>query len=74
MPIPNYIAKAVTKVSMNGQEGETTVVFSDYKKTDFGPVMPYTQQLTLPQISLTIMTKKIEMSKTIDLTIFDMPK
>lgn len=41
---------------------------------DFGLVMPYTQQLTLSQILLTITTKKTEVNKTIDPTIFDMPK
>lgn len=69
-----YINKAISKVTVSGQDAETTATFSDYKKTDFGYVMAYSQQLVLPQITLNITHKKIEINKTIDPTIFDMPK
>lgn len=68
------INKAVSKVSMGGQEIETTAAFSDYKKTDAGYTLAYTQQVILPQVTLNITNKKVEMNKDIDPAIFEMPK
>jgi len=68
------IDKAVNKLSVNGQEFETTAIFTDYKKTDAGLVMPYSQQVVLPQITLSITNKKIEVNKDIDPAIFEKPK
>jgi hypothetical protein len=68
------INKAVNKLSMGGQDIETTAVFSDYKKTDAGNMMPYTQQIILPQVTLNISNKKIEINKEVDPAIFEMPK
>jgi outer membrane lipoprotein-sorting protein len=73
-PTTYYILKTTGKVNANGQETETIVAFSDYRKTDFGNVEPFGQQITLPQITLNITTKKIEINKDIDPKIFDMPK
>jgi hypothetical protein len=68
------IDKAVNRFSVNGQELETTAVFSDYKKTDAGLVLPYSQQVILPQITLNISNKKIEVNKDMDPAIFEKPK
>jgi hypothetical protein len=68
------IDKQVSKATVNGQESESTVGFSDYRKTDFGFVMPYAQTLDLPQISLNIVNKKITVNAPIDPAMFDMPK
>jgi hypothetical protein len=68
------IDKEVDNATTNGQEVESTRSFSDYKKTDFGYVMAYTQTLELPQITLTITTKKVTVNGTIDPAIFAMPK
>ena len=68
------ISKAVTKVTAEGQEVETTIVYSDYKKLDNGYVLSYSQQITLPQITLNLTQKKVELNKTIDPAIFEMPK
>jgi hypothetical protein len=74
-PTTYYISKAVTQVNMEGQDAETTIVFSDYKKTDYGFVYPMTLQLTVPQgFTLGITIKKVEINKDIDPQIFDMPK
>ncbi len=70
----SYIVKLVTSMSMGGQQTETTIEFSNYKKTDFGFVYPYSQQLTLPQVTLNITHSKVEVNKPIDPSIFDMPK
>jgi hypothetical protein len=68
------ISKAVTRVTVEGQEVETTIVYSDYKKLDNGYVLSYSQQITLPQITLTMTQKKVDLNKTIDPAIFEMPK
>ena len=66
--------KLVSHVSVGGQDGETTITFSDYRKTDAGLVYPYAETLDLPQYSLAIAIKKITINPTVDPTIFDMPK
>jgi len=68
------IDKAVNKVNMGGQEIETTAVFSDYKKTDAGYTVAYSQQVILPQVTLNITNKKVEVNKDLDPAIFEMPK
>jgi hypothetical protein len=73
-PDTYFIMKTVGKVNANGQETETTIAFSDYKKTEYGNMMPYSQQIILTQMTLTITNKKIEVNKEIDPKIFDMPK
>jgi hypothetical protein len=69
-----HINKAVSKFSAGGQDIESTASFSDYKKTDFGYTMAFTQKVELPQITLNITNKKVEVNKTIDPAIFEMPK
>jgi len=74
-PTTYYALKAVTIINANGQQAETSIVFSNYQKTDFGYVISMVQQLNLPQgISLTITNKKVEINKEIDPKIFEMPK
>jgi outer membrane lipoprotein-sorting protein len=74
-PNTYYVVKAVTSSNTPGQEGETTITFSNYQKTDFGYVFPMGQQITLPQgISLNITHKKVEVNKDIDPKVFEMPK
>ncbi|MDP4148022.1 MAG: hypothetical protein Q8927_06130 [Bacteroidota bacterium] len=66
-----YLVKTVAEVP--GQ-GESTTTFSDHKKTDYGLVVPYTAEISNPQFQLVITQKKVEVNKTIDPAIFDMPK
>jgi hypothetical protein len=68
------IDKMVNTVNANGQDLEVTTAFRDYKKTDIGFVMAYTQEITYPQYSITISHTKVEFNKPIDPAIFDMPK
>lgn len=68
------IDKTISTASVQGQDMETTVVFSDYRKLDGGYMMNYAQQVTLPMYSLNITHKKVEVNKPIDPSIFDMPK
>ena len=68
------IDMVVAKLSQGGQEAETTVHFSDYRKTDNGPVMAFTQSRELPQFTLTVNIKKVDVNKDIDPAMFEMPK
>lgn len=67
-----YLVRMLTPIP--GQDGEVTVNLSDYKKVDGGFTMPYAQQIVLPQITISMTTKKIEINKPVDPAIFDMPK
>ena len=68
------IDKTVNSLSVNGQDIEITTAFSDYKKTDVGYLMPFKQDVTYPQFTLAITHNKVEVNKTIDPAIFEMPK
>jgi hypothetical protein len=70
----NLTDKVVSHTSMGGQDGETTISFSDYRKTDGGLLYPYATTVETPQITLAITIKKITVNPTVDPTIFDMPK
>ena len=69
-----YILKEVKKMNAGGQDIEIATVNSDYRKTTDGFVMPFSQELTLPGLTLTINNKKIEVNKEIDPAIFEKPK
>ena len=68
------IDKTISTASVQGQDMETTVIFSDYRKLDGGYVLNFGQQVTLPMYTLNITHKKVEVNKSIDPAIFDMPK
>lgn len=69
-----YLVKFIKVASMAGQEAEVETSFSDHKKTDYGFVMPYKTEVTLPQgFSLAINFKKVEVNKEMDPKIFEMP-
>jgi len=42
-PSTYYIIKESTKTEVDGQEQTNSVIFSNYKKTDFGIIMPLTE-------------------------------
>ena len=67
------VNKAVAKGEVMGQQVEITMTFSDYKKTDFGIVVPYTRSTDLGQFQLAYKVSKVEVNKDIDPKIFDMP-
>ncbi len=70
-PNTYYILKA--DISSGGQETSST--FSDYKKTDFGYVIPYTTETTTPQgMTITTTVNKVQFNQPVDPSIFDMPK
>lgn len=74
-PATYYVKSVTTKGNMQGQEVELTTNYSDYRKTDSGYIIPYAMDVDFGgQFSLSIAVKKVEMNKTIDPSIFEMPK
>jgi outer membrane lipoprotein-sorting protein len=68
------VLKTVTNITANGQQMEMTVENSDFRKTDFGTVMPYSMKLDFPGLTITNTSNKIEINKEIDKAVFEMPK
>jgi len=68
------IDKTVSNANIQGQDMETTVTFSDYRKLDGGYLMNFYQEVTLPMYNLKITHKKVEVNKPIDPSIFEIPK
>jgi hypothetical protein len=70
-----YVKSMTTKGNMQGQEVDLTTNYSDYRKTDTGFLVPYAMDIDFGgQFSLSIAVKKIELNKTIDPAVFEMPK
>ena len=69
-----YILKTVTNMTVDGQEMETSFENSDFKKTDYGLIMPFSGKLNFPGLTITTISNKIEINKEIDEAIFEMPK
>lgn len=68
-----YIVQSVKQGNMMGQPVTITTTYSNFQKTDYGVVLPYTSNIDMGQFALTINTKKVEVNKDIDPKIFDMP-
>ncbi|MEP7110217.1 MAG: hypothetical protein ABI760_19635 [Ferruginibacter sp.] len=73
-PSTYYIIQAVRKGYAMGQEVTITINFSNFQKTDFGTTIPFTTNIDMGQFALKINVKKVEINKTVDPAIFDMPK
>lgn len=73
-PATWYIIQEVRTGNVQGQQTTFTISYSDYKKTDFGVFIPYTVGIDMGQFNLKVTTNKVEINKTIDPSIFDMPK
>lgn len=71
-----YLVKSVNaKGKMQDQDVDITTSFSDYRKTDVGYLVPYAIDVDFGgQFQLSIVVKKVELNKTIDPAIFEMPK
>jgi hypothetical protein len=69
-----YIKKVTIKGQLMGEALDVTTSFADYKKTDFGMVLPYSQTLDIGQYTLPSTVTKVEANKAIDPAIFDLPK
>ena len=67
----NYLViKQVEKIKANGKEEESTTMFGDYKKAEFGILYPMSITKDGQEMDIT----KIEINPTIDEAIFKLPK
>lgn len=73
-PSTYYISKAVKKGNAMGQDITINISYADYKKNDGGFYWPYTTNIDMGQFALKINTKKVEVNKQVDPSIFEMPK
>ena len=74
-PSTYYITKAVTTGTMMGQEMEITRSYSNFQKTDYGYVLPFTIDISYGgSFNVTSTVKKVQVNKEVDAKIFDMPK
>lgn len=73
-PKTYLLAKSVIKGEVMGQSVEITTTYSDYKKTDFGIMVPYAKNIDMGMFQLAQKIEKVEVNKTIDEQIFAMPK
>jgi hypothetical protein len=65
--------KTVAKAEFMGQSIEIVSSFSDYKKTDFGIVIPYTRSTDFGGFALGFKVNKVEVNKELDPKIFEKP-
>jgi len=70
----NYITKTTTKGEMMGQTVEVVTTFTDYTKTDFGIILPYSRGIDLGGFALSAKINKVEVNKEMDPKIFEQPK
>jgi hypothetical protein len=66
--------KTVAKAEFMGQSIEIVTSFSDYKKTDYGIVVPYTKSTDFGGFALGFKVTKVEVNKELDPKIFETPK
>jgi hypothetical protein len=73
-PTTYYVLREDSKMTIDGKDIETSALFSNYKKTDFGYVAATTMNVTKMGYDVTVNYTKIEVNKEIDPKIFAMPK
>jgi hypothetical protein len=72
-PATYYVVKRESTLNVNGQDVTAVSVFSDFKKTSLGFVMPHTTVIN-QGFEMTMTVNKVEFNKEIDPKIFEMPK
>ncbi|TDW99327.1 LolA-like protein [Dinghuibacter silviterrae] len=68
-----YVDKSSTTTFMNGQSVEQDIIFTDYKKTPEGFVLPNSYTMELPQGELVTTMTKVVFNQPIDTTKFQNP-
>jgi len=74
-PATYYVVQSVRSADMGGQMVNVTTSFSDFKKSDYGWVVPQTTQVNFgDQFSMTAKVKKMEINVPVDAAVFEMKK
>jgi len=69
-----FLVKNYIKAHVNGSDLETTMLSSDFKKTENGYVVPFIMQINVQGLTVDMTNKKVEINKDVDMSIFAMPK
>ena len=73
-PATYYVIKTISSADMMGQQVDVTVSYSNFKKTDYGWVIPEGLLIDFGgQFSLTAKVNKVEVNKPVDTSLFTMP-
>jgi len=74
-PSTYYVTQVVTTTNVMGQDMEVKSNFSDYKKIDYGVVIPQTVQVNIgDQFTMTTKVNKIDINQPVDASIFEMKR
>ncbi|MBD0294795.1 MAG: outer membrane lipoprotein-sorting protein [Flavisolibacter sp.] len=74
-PSTNYLIQAVRTGNAMGQQMDITISYSEFKKTDYGIVLPQATNVDLGgQFSVSSKVNKVEVNKPVDASIFEMKK
>ncbi|MFI5188165.1 MAG: hypothetical protein ACHQF0_15645 [Chitinophagales bacterium] len=74
-PSTFYVIQVVSSTVMMGQQMEVRSTLSDYKKTDYGLVVPQTIEVSIgDQFTMTSKLNKVEVNQPVDPSIFEMKK
>ncbi len=72
-PATYYVVQMVRSGEMMGQQIDVTTKYSDFKKTDYGWVLPQQVDVDLGgQFSMTGQMSKVEINSQVDVSIFEM--
>lgn len=69
-----YVVKALKKVTNMEQQVEMTTTFSDFRKTDYGVVVPFVSVMDYGQFAMTATVNKVEFNVPVDASVFEMKK
>ena len=74
-PSTYYIVQTIRPAQFQAQTIDITNVYSNYKKSDYGWVIPMTMEINYGgQFSMTANTAKVEVNTPVDATVFEMKK
>lgn len=69
-----YVLKTIKKASSMGQGMEVTTTFSDFRKTDYGVIVPFASTIDYGQFVMTTTANGIRFNDPVDASVFDMKK
>lgn len=73
-PSTYYVIQTVKSGDVMGQKVDVTTTYSDFKKTDYGWVIPQAIDINMGQFSVQSKVKNVEVNTPVDATIFEMKK